>query len=595
MLAVSLAVASVVLTHARAAAQVEETTELVAMRDGTRLATTIWRPAGATTPLPVLLRRTPYGRAIAADVSGAVVGLGYVLVSQDVRGRGESEGTFSPFRDDAHDGADAIAWIAAQPFSNGRVGTYGGSAEGIVQLMAAGEAPPALRCAMPTVATGDVHEGLYPGGAWRTELGTNWLTGLSEPEALVDFRMHEAPDAYWDPARLDDAEIAGIDVPIFLVGGTFDIFAAGTTGTFEQLRTGSAAGADQFLLFGPWTHGGPGVTTQGEITIPADATHAMFVAELFAFFDWCLRDAARPAWAPVRYYVMRLADDGLVATGEWRDADGWPPRSSAAALAIQLDGTLAPGGLAYPASAEPVALASDPAAAVPSVGGRNLSTPAGPFDQAAIDARDDVFVAQTIAARADVEMTGDVTASVWASSDTTDVDVIVRLSQVTPSGRVMLLADGIRRGRFAASRESAGALTPGEPVLFELDLGPMSFVLPAGHALRASISATSSPRFEPNPGTADPIATAMPRATTLRIWSDAEHPSQIAFVGMTGIEHLGGPPTDGGTSGADAGPMDAEPPSGCTCRVGRGSRLAWPSVAAALLALACGSRRRRAR
>jgi putative CocE/NonD family hydrolase len=86
--------------------------ELVPMRDGTELATDVWLPDELAVPMPVLLRRTPYGRAFDAATARLIVALGYALVSQDVRGRGDSDGAFSPFRDDAQDGFDTIAWIA---------------------------------------------------------------------------------------------------------------------------------------------------------------------------------------------------------------------------------------------------------------------------------------------------------------------------------------------------------------------------------------------------------------------------------------------------------------------------------------------------
>ena len=142
----------------------------VPMRDGKNLATDVWLGANDSVSKkhPVLLRRTPYGRAIDAASLQASLNAGFMVVSQDVRGRGDSEGDFLPFLNDAADGPATMAWIASQAWSNGSIGTYGGSAEGIVQLMAAGEGPPALKCAMPTVPTDDIYEALYPGGAWRT-------------------------------------------------------------------------------------------------------------------------------------------------------------------------------------------------------------------------------------------------------------------------------------------------------------------------------------------------------------------------------------------------------------------------------------------
>lgn len=596
MVRLGLPVIVLLLLAAPAAAQ--PTLERVVMRDGTALATDVWLPAGPVAPMPVLLRRTPYGRTFDAGAAQLMATLGYILVSQDVRGRGDSEGVFSPFRDDARDGFDTIAWIAAQDWSNERVGMFSASAEGIVQLMAASAAPPALRCAIPVVATDDMHEALYPGGAWREELGTAWLEALEEPEALVEMRSHEADDDFWAPARMDADERARVTFPILLIGGFYDIFARGTSRAFGALRAGADPGArgDQFLLLGPWTHGGVSQRLQGEVTYAAEATFSGedLTAEEFAFFDFCLQGGPRPAWAPARYFVTRLSDDGAEAQGEWRNAETWPPASAPVELALHDDGTLRAGPLA--ADGASAALDSDPAAPVPSVGGGNLTTPAGPFDQSELDARPDVLYAQTAPVVEEVELAGDVTARITAASATDDVDVIVRLSQVVPGGRAMLLADGIRRGRFAQGLDAPRPLVPDQPTVFDVELGPVAVVLPPGHALRVAVQATSSPRYEPNPGTSDPIATAVPVATTLTVFRDLAGPSVITLPVARGTlpgspepEPDAGPslPDAGGAgpdAGPDAGPGPAGGSGGCDCRTA-GPPRPGPAAPPALLAL----------
>lgn len=571
------------------------TTVDVAMRDGVTLKTDVWTPAGATTPRPVLLRRTPYGRALDMGVATGLTNLGYVVVSQDVRGRGGSAGAFLPFFDDRVDGPDTMTWVAAQPWSNGRIGSWGGSAEGIVQLMALPEAPDALDCAFVVVATDDVYEGIYPGGAWRTELTTAWLQGLMAPDALAAWRAHEPMDAWWDPARLDAAERAMTDAKVILVGGFFDIFAVGTPRTHRalQAQVAPAARGDQFLLMGPWTHGGLGETQQGGVAFAAASRYDAYVTELVGFFDWCLKDGPRPAWEPVRYWMTRLADDGLSAGGEWRTAALWPPASTPATLHLHDDGFLRAGGPAAAGAA--AALPVDPLAPVPSIGGGNLTTAAGPFDQAALDARADALAATTAPATADVELLGDVEATIWAASATTDVDVVVRLTQVTPDGKSILLADGIRRGRFVGGDDAIRPLTPNAAAEFRVTLGPVAFVLPAGHALRVAISGTSSPRYEPNPGTAAPLSSSPPSvATTLTVLRDAAHPSAVVLPVASGVlpEAPGGPP-DAGPLAADAAPgapdasgAGADGGGGCGCRVAATPTGAPPAALILLLASA---------
>ena len=582
------------------------------MRDGVELATDVWLPDDASAPArPVVLRRTPYGRAYDMATAAGFVGAGYVLVSQDVRGRGDSAGTFLPFFDDAHDGFDTIAWAAAQTWSSGRIGTIGGSAEGIVQLLALGEAPPALRCAQVSVATDDVYEGLYPGGAWRTELTSAWLTSLGASAVEPMWRGHEVRDAYWDPVRLSPAERARSSASVFLVGGVYDIFSAGTVRTFAALQGESGAGADQFMVLGPWTHGGASVTRQGGIDYVLDATYRSYVRDLVAFFDWCLRDAARPTFAPVRYFVSRIDDSGAFAIGEWRNADAWPPASTATPLYFHDDDALR---TAMPSSAgAAAALPVDPAHPLPSVGGGNLSTPAGPFDQRDLDAMPGVLVASIGTGEADTDVVGNVTARIWASSDSTDGDVIVRLEELTQDGHAMLVADGIRRGRFAAGYDAIGALAPGTPTLFEVDLGPVALTLTPGHALRVAIAGTSSPRYEPDPGVATPLSDApVGRATTLTIYRDAAHPSSIVLPVARGaiVDGMGTPRADAGVAAMDGGTRaDAGTSAGgtgsdggCSCRTtsarGRGGTIRALASSLATLAVAIGAlrwRRRRRR
>jgi len=207
------------LVAVRTEAQALPSTVQVAMPDGVSLATDVWRPLFDNTPRPVLLRRTPYGRAIDFSVAQALVDAGFVLVSQDVRGRGNSQGVFEPFFDDKVDGKATIEWAAAQPWSTGAVATYSNSAEGVVQYMAMANAPRGLRCAHLGMPSHDVYESMFPGGAWRTELGTTWLTGLGAASVEALWKSHEVRDSYWDDATLSTAEMASIDHPVFIMGG----------------------------------------------------------------------------------------------------------------------------------------------------------------------------------------------------------------------------------------------------------------------------------------------------------------------------------------------------------------------------------------
>jgi predicted acyl esterase len=554
-----------------ASAQAVSTTVAVTMADGVKLSTDVWRPLFDVAKHPVVLRRTPYGRTLTANDVNGLVSLGYVVVSQDVRGRGNSEGTFVPFTTDKEDGKATIDWIAQQDFASGKVGTYSGSAEGIVQYMAMAAAPAALSGAYILMATHDVYEGLFPGGAWRTELGTAWLTTLNAANVVPLFKSHEVKDDYWNRATLTTTEMAHIEHPVFLVGGMYDIFSTSEVRAWHELEqsVAPASKSDVFLVLGPWTHAGVQDTHQGSLQYPADAAYTDYLTDFVSYFGWCLQGQARPSFPPVRYYVTELTDDTthdastnqdyVVARGAWKHADSFPPPGVRTdTLYLRAD---ALRGDEPPASAPAAALALDPSNPVPSVGGGNLTSAAGPHDQKDVDARPDVLVAATAPMTESVEIVGSIRARIFASSATTDADVIVRVEVVTPGGRAIAVTDGIRRGRFVTGYDAVRPLVPGAPTLFDITTGPLGVRLPPGHRLRVAISGTSAPRYEPNPNRATELVSAGdPVATTLTIYRDRAHPSRIDVPVASGTLPGVGPMTDGGDAdgaASDAGADDA--------------------------------------
>lgn len=548
------------------------------MRDGTVLRATVWRPAGAGR-WPVLVVRTPYGRdapAAGYDLDPlAAAKAGYALVRQDVRGRCSSDGRFRPFGE-TEDSLDTVAWAAAQPWSDGRVGMAGASYVGFTSWVAAIGQAPALRALAPAVTCADPLHGLYfRGGAFELGMQTLWHLGSVAPDALR--RRHGAGSADLAPAEaalvreldrlavdgfgalpLNDfgpvrrADVGGaffhplrnpmdpdafrhmtisdgydrVRTPALNIGGWFDIFCQQTLDNYVALR---ARGVPAALIVGPWTHT---VTTNlvGEVDFGrAAATGALLggtdlTARQLRWFDRWVRDEPNGIddEPPVRLFVMGV--------DRWRDEDDWPlARAVPTAYHLHPEGLLSP---APPPPSEPDRYRYDPADPVPARGGPTMLSPElrpGPHDQRPIEARADVLTFTTPVLPADLEVTGPVVAHLWATSSAPDTDFVVRLCDVHPDGRSIGLVDGIVRARFRDPRLQA-LIEPGRPYEYVVPLWSTSIVFRAGHRIRVHVTSSSFPRWDRNPNTGrDLFADTRTAVARQQVMHDPAHPSRVVL------------------------------------------------------------------
>lgn len=508
-------------------------TEMVAMSDGVRLATDVYLPQG-TPPFPTILIRTPYNKDPNQAIATNVTLLGYAVVVQDMRGRFASEGHHAIiFGNDGlggvhQDGHDTMTWIADQPWSNGRIGTYGASAVGIVQNMAAPNAPAALQGQVVTVAFSEYyHQAAYQGGVWRKELLEGWLKATNmEDVNLPTFKEHSTYDDFWKGLSAE-AHADQVDAPGLFVGGWYDIFLQGTINSFVTIQEqgGPRARGNCFLVIGPIAHGAFGEP----VTYP-HATDAPinFVAPMNLYAHW-LREPQPDVerLQPVHYYVMGDATDPDAPGNYWRSADAWPPPSTPTPFYLQADRSLSrepPGGdgsLTY---------RYDPENPVPTVGGQNLQIDRGPMDQRPVESRDDVLLFTSEPLAEPLEVTGRITATLSVSSDCPDTDFTVKLCDVHPDGRSLLVTDGIRRASLRNSYETREPLKPGEMYEIEVDLWSTSLVFNEGHRIRIAVSSSNAPRFEPNPNTGDPHPVdGKTRIATNTLHLSPEHPSRIVL------------------------------------------------------------------
>jgi len=474
--------------------------------DGTPLATDTYRPLGGG-PHPTILIRTPYGRDGLAEPCWVFVALGYACVAQDTRGRGDSGGDDTVFRDDADDGRATVEWLAEQSWCDGNIGMFGGSAFAITQYLPAPGADSALRSISPVVATPDLyHHAFLQGGVIREALAVNWLEGQGSDYFFDDVLEHRLKDAWWDPVEvLEDA--GSIHTAGLHVGGWYDIFGQGTIDAYTAMQTGGGSGAvgRQYLVMGPWTHGGLFSNQNGAFSYPLNAVRDPLDL-LLPWYDATLRGDTSEidGWPPVRVYLMGAVGESGAPGNEWIDLDSWPPPSWPIPFYLTETGELA----TVAPQAGNLTLISAPSDPVPTFGGANLHPGLivdgremgdGPQDQRPIEARSDVLTFSSDPLARPATVMGPVRAKIWLVPGTPDLDIAVRLTDVYPDGRSMLVLDGIQRARMRCGDDTECLLTPGVPVELTVELWSTALVFNAGHRIRVSVSGSNWPRFEVNP------------------------------------------------------------------------------------------------
>jgi len=479
---------------------------MVPMRDNIQLATDVYvKPQNQQHG--AILIRTPYNKDALILLGMNWAQNGWPTVIQDVRGRFASEGIDTVFKSDHTDGPDTLAWIANQTWSNGKIATFGGSALGITQYMTAGANPSQLACQYIQVATPDMYKhAMYPGGEFRKNLVEEWLKAQGSTDILPEIWTHENYTMdYWTNVSLAD-KWDQVNVPAIHIGGWYDIFTQGTIDGFRgyQHQGGPGAQGKSKLIIGPWTHGGAGITTQGELTYPTNSIDNFSQALFWQMVNEYTMDGPTDydTWPAVTYYVMGDVNDSNASGNEWRYADDWPIPSIERAWYLQPDRSLQ---TMIPTEEEQFTYSYDPINPVPTVGGGNLNIAAGPFDQRLVENRSDVLVFTSPVLEQPYEATGAITARLFVSSDCPDTDFTVKLTDVYPDGRSMLITDGILRMRNRNGFDHWEMMEPGTIYQVDVDLWSTSYVWNSGHQIRIAVSSSNYPRCLNNPNTAEGI------------------------------------------------------------------------------------------
>ncbi|MGD1866364.1 MAG: CocE/NonD family hydrolase [Phormidesmis sp.] len=507
-------------------------------RDGVRLDADIYWPEGTgegVGPFPVLLMRQPYGRAIASTIVYAhprwYAAHGYIVVIQDVRGRGTSQGTFDLFANEVADGEDTVNWAAQLPGSDGQVGMYGFSYQGMTQLQAAEARPLALKTIVPAMTGYHLYEDwATENGALCLQLGLMWALQLAAETARLaqdvplfqklsaaarnlplsdatpacptvllevssffhDWVSRPATDDYW---RRLTPKLDEVDLPMLHVGGWFDPYLRGDLRLYREMAARSAH-LHHFWV-GPWAHI-PWARKVGDVDFGAAAMSPIDQVQI-RWFDAILKKRDEHELAmqkPVCLFEM--------GRNEWRQLTEWP---TATVSSIVEPRYLKSGGLTNiredsgVLAVEPSmdsatdVIVHDPWNPAPALGGHS-AVPSGSFERTAVDSRGDVLTYTSELLADELRVVGVVEVVCAIAASTPSYDLCAVLSRVK-DGKAFNLTQGYRK---------VAICNPDTILEISVPLHPTCFSLAPGECLRLSLSAACFPAYPVNSGTGAPLS-----------------------------------------------------------------------------------------
>ncbi|MBS0399468.1 MAG: CocE/NonD family hydrolase [Proteobacteria bacterium] len=499
----------------------------IPMPDGVHLAADLWRPRGAgdRKRFPVLLEYLPYrkdeARGERYPLYAYFVRRGYVVARVDIRGTGNSEGTLIPYEYsdiENRDGDSVIAWLAKQPFSNGKVGMFGISWGGFNSIHMAMRRPPALKAILAVDATDDLYkddvhfmDGIMHVDDWEMNQDLrNSMPGA--PAFRIDaqyfaerfdrapwgltYKRQQRDGPFWDRTALK-ARYDAIRIPAFVVGGWYDGYRDSVPRMLEHLKAPVKA------IIGAWNHTFPHQ--------PYPKPGFEFRHEAVRWFDYWLkgRDTGIMDEPRLAVYVQQWHPPGPYlesAPGEWRSEDGWPIKRGQQRVMYPLaDRVLSDAA----PSASALDLGYVPTSGVEAGGPVMWFGDVAP-DQRPSDAFSLTFDSAPLSAP--LEILGLAHAMLQVSADAPQADWMARLEDVAPDGTTTLVASGAKNGSHRFSERDPKALAPNERFPLDIAMHITSWVFPAGHHLRLAVSNAQWPMLWPTP---------YPMTTRLYLGADA--------------------------------------------------------------------------
>lgn len=537
----------------------------VPMRDGVSLSIDIYRPEGQG-PFPTLLLRTIYNNQDASYLEWAsrFVEAGYAVILQDCRGRFDSEGAWEPYIHEAEDGYDTQQWVGSQPWCDGNIGMFGVSYPAFTQTQSARLANPYLKALVPIASREDMYGHVYENGSLSLHtslfLGViagktvhrngfalaNWdelyrkLPLISALDDIVDvpfYRQtieHSTFDWFWKRHAVR-GKYAEIEAPAYFMTGWYDSLLHEVIAQYEGWST--KAGSDRAksltrIIVGPWTHY---AFSSCELygAIDHRGTGSIdFVSEHLRWYDQRLRniDTRIDDEPSIRIFVM--------GDNVWRGEHEWPLKrtvytkyyigNSTGANSLFGDGTLS---AEFPVVSGLDRYDYDPEHPVPTLGGPIMHRAyAGPHDRRSVECRDDVLVYTSDPLQSDLELTGPVTMTLYASSSARDTDFTATLVDVYPNEQAIHICEGVQRARMRQSTEHPTLIEPGRVYEYTINMWETSNVFKAGHRVRVEISSSNFPRFDRNLNTGNtPGMDAEMEIAKQTVLHGIEYPSYITL------------------------------------------------------------------
>ena len=510
----------------------------IPMRDGIQLGAIVYRPEADNVRSPVIATLTPYMADRFHDVGKYFAHHGYVFASIDTRGRGDSGGELNPWFADGPDLYDALEWLAARPYANGKTATWGGSYSGKNQWVVAGLEPKSLGTIAPAAAGFVGFDmgmrrnipfsymqrwlALISGRSanrrlfedieyWNSAYGevsrgeVSWrrfdeLVGHANPiwRQWVD---HPDFDAFWDAASPTDAQFTAIDIPVLSITGLYD---DAQLGTLEFSRRHFINASDEgrsrhYLLIGPWDHAGTRTPRPSLAGLEFGSNSVLDMLELHReWYDWTLKGGSRPAVLKDRFvYYVTVANRWAhapsieAATKRARVLRLASPNASAGSVADR-------GRLAEEAESKPSAdsYVYDPGLAGYNEGVEGENAVSENFlidDRSFSRLNGDGLIYDSDPMSADTDLVGRPTARLRLSMDVPDTDIRVQLFEIQRSGIPVFLGQDLMRARYRKSPRRATLVTPGEIEEYLFDQFPfMARTLVAGSRIRLVISPASA-------------------------------------------------------------------------------------------------------